>query len=93
MFDIIVRLIVSLALIWMGLNLFLGPREYKAFAGNLKGPFFCPSVCRLPRLANSRVGNSVDSGRRFLFCKCHLPLAPEIESDNESGKSGGNRVL
>jgi hypothetical protein len=40
MFDIIVRLIMSLALIWMGLNLFLGPREYKAFAGNLKGPFF-----------------------------------------------------
>jgi hypothetical protein len=40
MFDIIVRLIMSLALIWMGLNLFLGPRNYKAFAGNLKGPFF-----------------------------------------------------
>ncbi len=40
MFDIIIRLILSLALIWMGLNLFLGPREYKAFAGNLKGPFF-----------------------------------------------------
>ena len=40
MFDIIVRLIMSLALISMGLNLFLGPRNYKAFAGNLKGPFF-----------------------------------------------------
>jgi hypothetical protein len=40
MFDIIVRLIMSLALIRMGPNLFLGPRNYKAFAGNLKGPFF-----------------------------------------------------
>ncbi|PYT94894.1 MAG: hypothetical protein DMG36_03490 [Acidobacteria bacterium] len=40
MFDIIVRLIMGLTLIWMGLNLFLGPRDYKAFAGNLKGPFF-----------------------------------------------------
>ena len=29
MFDIIVRLIMSLALIWMGINLFLGPRSYK----------------------------------------------------------------
>jgi len=40
MFDRIVRLIMSLALIWMGLNLFFGPRAYKAYAGNLKGPFF-----------------------------------------------------
>jgi hypothetical protein len=40
MFDIIVRLVMSLALISTGLNLFLGPRSYKAFAGNLKGPFF-----------------------------------------------------
>jgi hypothetical protein len=40
MFDIIVRLIMGLGLIWMGLNLLLGPREYKAFAGNLKSPFF-----------------------------------------------------
>ena len=40
MFDIIVRLIMSLALISMGLNLLLGPRNYKAFAGNLKGPSF-----------------------------------------------------
>jgi hypothetical protein len=38
MFDIVVRLIMSLALIWMGLNLLLGPRDYKTFAGNLKGP-------------------------------------------------------
>jgi hypothetical protein len=38
MFDIIVRLIMSLTLIWMGLNLFLEPRVYKAFAGNIKGP-------------------------------------------------------
>ena len=83
MFDIIVRLIMSLALISMGLNLFLGPRNYKAFAGNLKDPFF-PSVCRLPRLGNSRIGNSVDSRRRFLFCERHLQLAPEIESHNES---------
>jgi uncharacterized protein YjeT (DUF2065 family) len=43
MFDIIVSLIISLALVWMGLNLFLGPRNYKAFAGNLKGP----SIIRL----------------------------------------------
>jgi len=40
MFDIVVRLIMSLGLIWMGLNLLLGPRDYKAFAGSLKGPFF-----------------------------------------------------
>jgi hypothetical protein len=40
MFDIIVRPIISFALIWMGLNLLLGPRDYKAFAENLKGPFF-----------------------------------------------------
>jgi hypothetical protein len=40
MFDIIVRLIISFALIWMGLNLLLGPRDYKAFAESLKGPFF-----------------------------------------------------
>jgi hypothetical protein len=39
-FDIIIRLIIGLALIWMGLSLFLGPRDYKAFAGNLKVPFF-----------------------------------------------------
>jgi hypothetical protein len=43
MFDFIVRLIMSLALISMGLNLFLGPRNYKAFAGNLKAHFL--SVC------------------------------------------------
>lgn len=40
MFDIIVLLIMGIALIWMGLKLFLGPRDYKSFAGNLKGPFF-----------------------------------------------------
>jgi hypothetical protein len=40
MFDIVVRLIMGLAFIWMGLNLFLGPQDYKAFAGNLKGPSF-----------------------------------------------------
>ncbi len=40
MFDIMIRLIMTLALIWMGLSLFLGPRNYKSFAGNLKGLFF-----------------------------------------------------
>lgn len=49
MFDIVVRLVMGLAFIWMGLNLFLGPQDYKAFAGNLKGPFFCPSLCRISR--------------------------------------------
>ena len=86
MFDIIVRLIMSLALIWMGLNLPWAAR-IQGFYWKSQRPVFCPSVCRLPRLANSRVGNSVDSGRCFLFCKRHLPLAPEIESDNDSGKS------
>ena len=38
MFDIVIRLIMSLAFVWMGLNLFLGPRDYKAFAGSIKGP-------------------------------------------------------
>jgi hypothetical protein len=40
MFEMIVRLTMSFVLIWMGLNLLIGPRDYKAFAGNLKGPFF-----------------------------------------------------
>ena len=35
MFDIIVRLVMSLALTWMGLNLLIGPRDCQAFAGNL----------------------------------------------------------
>jgi len=48
MFDIIVRLIMGLALIWMGLNLFLGPRDYKAFAGNLKGPSIIRLFVRFP---------------------------------------------
>ena len=37
MFDIIVRLILSLALISMGLSVALQPRAHKAFIGNLKG--------------------------------------------------------
>ena len=48
MLDIIVRLILSLALIWMGLNLLLGPRDYKTFAGNLKGPSFIRLFVRFP---------------------------------------------
>jgi hypothetical protein len=48
MFDIIVRLIMGLALIWMGLNLFLGPRDYKTFAGNLKGPSIIRLFVRFP---------------------------------------------
>jgi uncharacterized protein YjeT (DUF2065 family) len=38
MFDIVIRLIMSLAFIWMGLNLSFEPRVHKDFAGNLKGP-------------------------------------------------------
>ena len=56
MFDIIVRLIMSLALIWMGLNLFLGPRAYKAFAGNLKGPFFVRLFVGFPDWAIRGIG-------------------------------------
>ena len=56
MFDIIVRLIMSLALIWMGLNLFLGPRNYKAFAGNLKGPFFVRLFVGFPDWAIRALG-------------------------------------
>jgi hypothetical protein len=48
MFDIIVRLIMGFALIWMGLNLFLGPRAYKAFAENLKGPSIIRLFVRFP---------------------------------------------
>jgi hypothetical protein len=48
MFDIIVRLIMSLAFIWMGLNLFLGPGDYKAFARNLEGPSFTRLFVRCP---------------------------------------------
>jgi hypothetical protein len=39
---------MSLALIWMGLNLFLGPAAYKAFGGNLEGPSFIRFFVRLP---------------------------------------------
>jgi len=56
MFDIIVRLIMSLALIYMGLNLFLGPRNYKAFAGNLKGPFFVRLFVGFPDWAIRALG-------------------------------------
>jgi hypothetical protein len=35
MFDIVVQLIMSIALAWMGLNLFLRPDSYKAFAASL----------------------------------------------------------
>jgi len=48
MFDIIVRLVMSLALIGMGLNLLIGPRDYKAFAGNLQGPSFVRLFVRFP---------------------------------------------
>jgi hypothetical protein len=48
MFDIIVRLIMGFALIWMGLNLFLRPRAYKAFAENLKGPSFTRLFVNFP---------------------------------------------
>ena len=56
MFDIVVRLILSLALIWMGLNLFLGPKNYKAFAGNLKGPFFIRLFVGFPNWAIRGLG-------------------------------------
>jgi hypothetical protein len=39
---------MGLALIWMGLNLFLGPRDYKTFAGNLKGPSIIRLFVRFP---------------------------------------------
>jgi len=80
MFDIIVRLVMSLALISMGLNLFFGATQLQGFCWKSKRPVFCPSVCRLPRLGDSCAGNSVDSGRRFLLRERHLQLAPEIES-------------
>lgn len=56
MFDIVVRLILSLALIWMGLKLLLGPKEYKAFAGDLKGPFFIRLFVGLPDWAIRGLG-------------------------------------
>jgi len=56
MFEIIVRLIMSLALISMGLNLLLGPRNYKAFAGNLKGPFFVRLFVGFPDWAIRALG-------------------------------------
>lgn len=56
MFDIIARLIMVLALIWMGLNLFFGPRDYKAFAGNLKGPSFIRLLVRFPDWAIRGLG-------------------------------------
>ena len=37
-----------LALIWMGLNLLLGPQSYKDFAGGLKGPSSIRLFVRLP---------------------------------------------
>jgi hypothetical protein len=56
MFDIIVRLIMSLALIWMGLNLLIGPRDYKAFAGNPEGPSFVRLFVRFPDWAIRGLG-------------------------------------
>jgi hypothetical protein len=56
MFDIIIRLIISLALIWMGLNLLLGPQDYKAFAGNLKGPSIIRLFVRFPDWAIQGLG-------------------------------------
>jgi uncharacterized protein YjeT (DUF2065 family) len=48
MFDIVIRLIMSLAFIWMGLNLFLEPRTYKDFAANLKEPSINRIFVRAP---------------------------------------------
>ncbi len=56
MFDVIVRLIMGVALIWMGLNLFLGPRDYKAFAGSLKGPSIIRLFVRFPDWAIQGLG-------------------------------------
>jgi hypothetical protein len=49
-------LLLSLALISMGLNLFLGPPNYKAFAGNLKGPFFVRLIIGFPDWAIRALG-------------------------------------
>jgi uncharacterized membrane protein YphA (DoxX/SURF4 family) len=56
MFDIVIRLIMSLAFVWMGLNLFLGPRDYKAFAENLKGPSINRIFVRFPDWAIRVIG-------------------------------------
>ena len=48
MFDIAILLVMSLAFIWMGLNLFLQPRAYKDFAANLKGPSMSRIFVRSP---------------------------------------------
>jgi hypothetical protein len=40
----------------MGLNLLLGPRNYKAFAGNLKGPFFVRLFVGFPDWAIRALG-------------------------------------
>ena len=40
----------------MGLRLFLGPRDYKAFAGNLKGPSIIRLSVRFPDWAIQGLG-------------------------------------
>jgi hypothetical protein len=67
MFDIIVRLIMSLALIWMGLNLSLGPRAYKTFAGNLKGPSFIRLFVSFPDWVIRGIGILLTLSGVFFF--------------------------
>lgn len=67
MFDIIVRLIMSLMLFWMGLSLFLGPRDYKAFARNLNGPFFVRIFVGFPDWAIRILGLLLILGGVFFF--------------------------
>ena len=72
MFDIAVRLIMSLALIWMGLNLFLGPQNYKAFAANLKGPFFVRLFAGFPDWGIRGVGILLILTGIFFFARFYI---------------------
>jgi uncharacterized protein YjeT (DUF2065 family) len=56
MFDIVIRLIMSLAFIWMGLNLFIEPRAHKDFAANLKGPSINRIFVRSPDWVIREIG-------------------------------------
>jgi hypothetical protein len=79
MFDIIVCPIMSLALIWMGLNLFLGPRDYKAFARNLEGPSFARLFVRCPDWIIRGLGILLTLTGIYFFCRCNSQLAPKVE--------------
>jgi hypothetical protein len=79
MFDIIVRLIMSLVLIWMGLNLSLGPRDYKAFAENLKGPSITRLLVGFPNWVIRGLGILLTLDRRLLFCASNSQLASKVE--------------